>query len=352
VFFIIHVFTSAAVNYLPKVRILFDSIKKFHSEFVIHLALPDKKPGWLSANGEGIESIITIDDLDIPEKKAWIFKHNVVELSTGIKPFVLNYLLNRHDCTAVLYFDPDIVLFSRLDDLLQELLSGSIALTPHLTKPIDSNDLDSIKDHEIYSSLRNGVYNLGFIGVKNDANGRSFGKWWADRLLHFCRDNPEIGLFTDQKWIDLVPVFFDGVRILKNTRFNVATWNINTRQVEGSISTKITVDGNPLGFYHFTGWDSGNHFAQALKYGGHNHALLSLLNWYNEMLINDPIAQNTKWGFQTFSNGQEIDSKHRLIYRMRSDLQQEFPDPFEANQSHCYLNWYKSRAHIEHRSLF
>ena len=40
----IHVFTSAACNYIPKVRVLINSIKKWHPEWVIHLALSDKLP--------------------------------------------------------------------------------------------------------------------------------------------------------------------------------------------------------------------------------------------------------------------------------------------------------------------
>ncbi|PKG22763.1 glycosyl transferase [Niallia nealsonii] len=348
----IHVFTSAAINYLPKVRILFESIKKYHPEFIIHLALPDKKPDWFNAPNEGIDSIITIEDLDIPNKTSWIFKHSIVELSTAIKPFVLNYLLKREDCSAVLYFDPDIVLFSRLDDLIGELNTGSILITPHLTKPAPKENLDSIRDHEIYSSLRNGIYNLGFFGVKNDENGEAFGKWWSERLYHFCQDSPETGLFTDQKWIDFVPVYFNGVIILKNARFNVATWNLSTRNIQGFDINSITVDGKPLGFYHFTGWDNGSHLLQAQKYGGHTETVSILLNWYEQKIKKDSIAEKNTWGYGTFSNGKPIVNNQRLIYRSRSDLQAVFPNPFEATHSHCYYNWFNTRAIIEHRSLF
>jgi hypothetical protein len=44
---VLHVFTSAAVNYLPKVRILCRSIRKHHPEAVIHLVLADERPQWL-----------------------------------------------------------------------------------------------------------------------------------------------------------------------------------------------------------------------------------------------------------------------------------------------------------------
>jgi hypothetical protein len=38
------------------------------------------------------------------------------------------------------------------------------------------------------------------------------------------------GLFTDQKWLNFAPVFFDGVSIIRSSRHNVATWNLTTRR--------------------------------------------------------------------------------------------------------------------------
>jgi hypothetical protein len=130
----------------------------------------------------------------------------------------------------VLYFDPDMVLFSRLDDLLAELDQGNVALTPHLTVP--ESTLDAVRDNEI-SALKHGVYNLGFLGVRNTEEGRRFARWWADRVYHFCVDDIPGGLFTDQRWIDLAPAMFDGVGILKNSRFNVATWKAISRPGSG-----------------------------------------------------------------------------------------------------------------------
>ena len=38
----VHVFTSAAFNYIPKVRMLFNSLREHHPEWRLHLALADE----------------------------------------------------------------------------------------------------------------------------------------------------------------------------------------------------------------------------------------------------------------------------------------------------------------------
>ena len=323
------------------------SLKTHHPEFIVHFVVADEIPAWLDAANEPFDSIIPLGDLGIPNLKSWIFRHSIVELATGIKPYAFRAFLARPGCRAVIYFDPDIVLFSRLDDLIGELEKGSILLTPHQTKPEES--LEAVVDNEI-CSLRTGVFNLGFLAVLNDDQGHAFTDWWAKRLYYFCQAAYDQHLFTDQKWINLVPIFFDRVRILKNSRFNVATWNITTRCLEGSFRKGFTVDGEPLGFYHFSGFDSGDIHLMANKYAGDNRAVMSLIAWYNEN-TKDQI-QKIPWAFGCFSNGMEITKGHRAIYRLRSDLQEAFPDPFSATTDKIsYHQWYEWRAAIEHPDL-
>src|SRR5689334_10251779 len=265
------------MNYLPKVRALCRSIKKFHPEAVVHLALADLKPEGFPGPGEPFESVLGIDALDIPDWRGWSFMHDVVELSTAIKPFALAKLLDEPGCEKVLYFDPDMVLFSRVDDLIEGLSTSNVAITPHQNKP--ETTLDAVMDNEV-TSLRMGVFNLGFIGVANTDEGRRFTGWWADRVYYFCRGDVRLGIFTDQKWINFAPVFFDGVWIMKSSRHNVATWNLTTRRFTGSLAEGYRVDGEPLGFYHFTGFDSGAHRMMAMKNATGNRAVQELIAWY------------------------------------------------------------------------
>jgi len=341
-------FTSAATNYLPKVRKLCNSLRQYHPEFEIVLALADQRSPHVDFSGEPIDRVIALDDLDIPDRHRWTYFHTIVELATAIKPYVLVDLLNDPDVDRVLYFDPDMVLFSRLDDMLESLDGANVVLTPHLTSP--ESTLEGIRDNEI-SALKHGVYNLGFVGVRNTPEGRRFAGWWADRIYHFCVADIPGGLFTDQRWIDLVPAFFDGVGILKTTRFNVATWNIPTRRVTGDHQQGFLVDGQPLGFYHFTGFDSGAHRVMAGKYAADNPAVAELIEWYSDAAKFDdaePAAQ-VAWAYGRYSDGQAIPVGHRRLYRARPDLQAAFPDPFAAEG---LPRWMQSQGPLEHPEYF
>lgn len=346
----IHVFTSAACNYLPKVRVLIESIRKFHPEWVIHLALADRLPEGVALSDELFDEIHPLESLGISNWLGWAFCHSIVELSTAIKPFLMARLLAREDCAGVIYLDPDTVLFSRLDDVVEAISHSNIALTPHLTVPGES--MASVMDNEI-SSLKRGIYNLGFIAVAATNIGREFAQWWSERLYYFCRAEIHNGLFTDQRWIDLVPAFFEGVYILRTSRLNVAPWNISARQLSGQLPGAIMVDGQPLGFYHFTGFDSGAHNVMVHKHASEQRAVHELVRWYADtisVLAREPLSQ-VAWAFSRFDDGDVIPKAARLVYRERPDLQQAFGNPF-STQGGGYKAWWEGQGRVEYPRLF
>ncbi len=351
----IYAFTSAALNYLPKARLCLGSLRRFHPEFRLVYALADRLPPDTAIEESCVDEVIAVEDLPELAAPSWIFQHTIVELSTGIKGAVLQNLLARDDCEAVLYFDPDIVLFSRLDDLVDRLRSANLVLTPHQIRP--ESTIQRIVDNEI-GSLKWGIFNLGFLGVRNTQVGREFAAWWAERLRHFCFDRLEAGLFTDQKWLNHAPSFFDGVDILKEPRFNVATWNITTREMAGEAPDAVTIDGKPLGFYHFTGFDSGAHGIMATRNGAGNATLQALIQWYEHAIAvaeNDRLA-HLPWAFGTYTNGTPIERSHRRIYGMRANLQQAYPDPFDtqskvAGEFPSFFAWVNARAAVEYPEL-
>lgn len=345
-----HVFTSAACNYIPKVRALVASIRKHHPDWRVHLALSDEVPDGCDLSQEPFDEIHPAAGLGIPDFAGWAFCHDIVELSTAIKPFLLARLLERPDCGGVVYLDPDTLVFSPLHEVVAALEQSSIGLTPHLVTP--EPDLVGVMDNEI-AALKHGIYNLGFVAVAPTVTGRRFAGWWADRCYHFCRDAIPHGLFTDQRWIDLVPAFFEDVCILRSTRLNVASWNVSTRAVTGTVPEGVEVDGAPLGFYHFTGFDSGAHRTMAWKHASDQPAVKAIIDWYAATIAElgrDPLC-SVPWAYGAFTDGSPIPEAARLVYRERVDLQRAFPDPF-ATTAGGYRRWWESQGRIEYPALF
>jgi hypothetical protein len=344
----VHVFTSAAFNYIPKVRMLFQSLRRHHPEWRLHLALADELRPEIDLKDEPFDEVCSLADLDIPLWRGWAYCHTIVELATAIKPFMLARLLQQPGCKKVLYMDPDTVAFSRLDDILEALDHSSIVLTPHQTKPETS--LAAVMDNEI-CSLKHGIYNLGFIAVSADNTGKAFAEWWGERIYHFCRADIPNGLFTDQRWIDLVPAFFEGVAVMRSSRHNVSTWNLTTRRLSMGAGGQYLSDGEPLGFYHFTGFDSGAHRIMAAKNAGDNPTVHQLVDWYDsetQKLAADPLAKE-RWAYGFYSDGTPIGKAERIVYRERVDLQAAFPDPFDAS---TFLQWWMNQGKVEFPDLF
>jgi len=271
--------------------------------------------------------------LGIPNLKAWLFKHTLVEVCTAIKGFYAKQMIMSGSCDALFYFDPDIVILDSLAPLLKQFESSSILLTPHQLEPEEYGS--AIEDNEI-CSLKHGIYNLGFLGLKHSANGKKFADWWCKRLENYCYDDIPNGLFTDQRWVDLAPAFFEEVAIIRDPGCNVATWNLTHRHVTGSLSEGFKVNGDhPLRFYHFSGFDSGAQLHQLFVYGQSMPALIELRNWYiKQCAMNGSLEfADLIWQYEKYNNGRSIAKQHRRVYRDDPQLQLNMPDPFAASES-------------------
>src|SRR3712207_658874 len=128
-------FTSITNNYLPKARALAHSVKRHAPEVSFVLLLAEDVNESLLRPDDPFDRILTVDELGVPELKQWLFMHTVVEVCTAIKGHGIAHLLDSEEDTAVLYFDPDMVLYSRPDSLFAHFEDASVLLTPHTTEP-------------------------------------------------------------------------------------------------------------------------------------------------------------------------------------------------------------------------
>jgi hypothetical protein len=336
----VHCYTSVSFSYLDRARVLAETLRRFHPDWTLWLCLSDREPPGFhfDIEKEQFDHLVRIDELGIPALPGWIFTHNVVELCTAVKGRMLCKMFEA-GAQKVIYLDPDIAVFESLAHIPELLNQHSIVLTPHLLAP--ERTTYGVLDNEI-GSLKHGVYNLGFIAVRACDEGLQFSRWWSNRLHDHCYEDIPAGIFTDQRWCDLVPAFFSGTHILRDPGYNVACWNLSNRPIEMRRNGEISVLAHPLRFFHFTKVDTVG--ASVLeRYSNGRCEAFELLRWYRERLaIHKPEGLPTGWwAFGHYDDGAPIDRKHRITYRDRLDLRSRFPNPFAGGED-SFQAWYLS----------
>jgi hypothetical protein len=245
-------FTLCSSNYLAHARTLGESVRRHHpsARFVIGLVdriaegVPEKiLSGW---------ELLPVEQLSIPGFADMASRYNIVELNTAVKPFYLEYLYSQSvTVDAVIYLDPDMVLFSPMTRVLERLHTHSLVFTPH---SCSADDSALVIDYE-RAMLSTGVFNLGFLATRRSKDTDRFARWWQRRLFEHCYYRPGTGLFVDQIWANLAPVYFESAFIERDPGHNVAYWNLFERKL-ARVAGGYVVNGSvPLVFFHFTNYN-------------------------------------------------------------------------------------------------
>lgn len=248
------VFTICSNNYLSEAIVLGDSLTSNGLNrdcFKIYLA--DKFSQEIDYSSI-VYDIIEVESTVIPDFEKIKESYNIIEFNTAVKPSLFKALMNDFPNENLFsYLDPDIYVISDFEKCVTaEIEKNSILLTPHITEPLSINTLPFENDF-----LNYGIYNLGFLAVLRAEETFNFLHWWEQRTINMGVINVENGLFVDQLWINLVPIFFSKVKITYNLGLNVAFWNINQRKIEKK-SKLYYVRNYELIFIHFSSLDFKN----------------------------------------------------------------------------------------------
>ncbi|MDB5476428.1 MAG: hypothetical protein JWP49_1939 [Phenylobacterium sp.] len=330
-------YSSFTFSYLNRARVLFQTLRRFHPDWELVALITDKPPQGFKFDPakEPFDRVVWAQDLGIADFQGWLFKHDVVEVCTAVKgPFI--HQACSSGAEVAIYLDPDTALFETLDPLLDLLQDHDILLTPHLIDPND--DPASIADNDL-SASRTGIFNLGFVAIRTNGEGARFAKWWNDRLLSYCYDDMPAGLFVDQRWCDHVPALFDKVKVVRDPGYNVASWNLSKRTVAVQKDGRITVNGSPLRFWHFTKLGPLGD-VMTKKYAGQNFPVYEIWGWYKRQVAaaTDAAIPQRWWAYDSYADGTAIEKPQRVLYRQRTDLQAAYPDPFAAGPG-SYKQW-------------
>ena len=242
--------TIATEAFLPWALVLFDALARHHphaARVLLYVRAGDE--AHRVPRVEGVTVLAVEDLVDAATEATLRRRYGIAELCFALKPRLLRHCLDRFGERAV-YLDSDLDVQGRLDQAMIELEGANVVLTPHLDAPLP---YDGKRPSEL-TILRAGSFNAGFVAVSESPEARAFLEWWDTRAAHWGFVAPEWGYQGDQKWLDLAPLLFRGVAVLRDLGSNVGAWSLHVRRVERG-PRGYTVNGSPLAFFHFSGFD-------------------------------------------------------------------------------------------------
>ncbi len=339
------IFTIVAKNYIGLGEILGKSLLQHNANIDFYIIVADE-----------FEKIVDIpNNVKIARKilqysnEEWIdmsFKYNLTEFCTAIKPAVFQYFF-KEGYEKVIYFDPDIYIYSSIKEILDILNDKEIVVTPHICGVHTKYNGDQPE----WNLNVNGIFNLGFCGAKNTRSSQIIMEWWTERLKDQCFMERSIGQFTDQKWMDWIPALGEEnkISIIRNLGMNLAPWNFFERKIVENSDGEFHVvfreeDRNEerkdkLVFVHYSGFNYNKLKEGIIEHKGlnlnHYPDLDIILSKYGDAIHNDSktfdkfISQ--KYSYARFDNNIPINSFHRRLYHGIPDEIRHNINPFSSD---------------------
>ncbi|WP_265593787.1 glycosyltransferase family 4 protein [Verrucomicrobium sp. BvORR034] len=343
--------TIVSSNYLARAFVLVDSLKAHHPDVDFWMLLIDDHAlGPLAQEAvdrRGIH-LLRVHEIQLAATEVANFRfiYDLTEVATAYKPWTME-TVTRLSGRHVFYIDPDIEFFQPLTSLVDAVEAHELVLTPHVLHPMQREGCQP-SEADIMGS---GIYNLGFLGMNRAAASKVTG-WWCERLLRECYSAPEEQRFTDQRWIDFAPCFFD-CHISKDETFNVAYWNVDQRQVTLENGTYF-VNNRQLSFFHYSGLDEKVPHLLTRHHQGRPRVLLSEHEALTELtrsyiravhLAEQECADTTaEYPFLRFAGGERISRSLRRIFlkelvKAEKEHRVPPPSPFAPGGEEPFFDW-------------
>jgi glycosyltransferase involved in cell wall biosynthesis len=308
--------TIVARNYLPRARVLAKSLRVHHPECTLRVLVIDGVPN--EPTGDEPFSTLSLGDIGLGDElgRQMAAIYSVLEFSTAVKAWLLTSLLQTTG-RPVLYFDPDIEIFGEVGHLADLAAQHGVVVTPHHLRPLPRDGRTPVEA----DFLATGIYNLGFIGTGVGAIDSGFLQFWRERLERDALvDYPNM-MFTDQRWVDFIGCFPH--HVIGDPGCNVAYWNIGQRSLT-RYGDAVSVDGQPLVFFHFSGFDPDRPHLLSVNQGERPRVFLSdhpvlagLCRHYRDEVVAEGYVDDlsTPYGWSVTPAGLVMTPVYRRSYR-------------------------------------
>lgn len=326
--------TIIANNYSEYAQLLAKSYKKHHPDHKFYVLFLDdivKK----SKDYIGIK-LTEVDN--IPELKEMLFRYDILETSTAVKPFFLEWLLKKDNAEKIFYFDPDIYIYQPVIRLLDSLDTNDCVLVPHVTTPALDDKLPDEWDF-----VKAGIYNLGFAGFRNSKQTIKYLKWWQDKTYHYGYSDIDNHMFVDQKWMDFAPSYLK-TEIVRDKGYDVAYWNLH--EYIGKVSA------NEVVFFHFSGFNYQDNKVSKYQNRHTRQSIGEYRNFYDDYAekirsISQGSNKKYRYPYNYFENGVFVAKPLRKIFDwLKENSEKKFTnDPFSIGNK-SYYNFLISKLNL------
>ena len=235
-------------SHVPLMNTLAKSVQR-HFQGRIYLLVVDSDDPDLVPEGTTLVRLSDVIETAVWQEMA--SRYNILELCCALKSYLMRFLAKTVG-RPIIYLDADTYLLAPLTPLLPKTPDFSVLLTPHLFTPLPGDS-----HAEEIGMLKVGVYNGGMVGVGLGEDGIRFLDWWLDRVTRYGYDSREHGVFTDQKWLDLVPCFFRSVHVSQAIGLNVGHWRVcSERDFDEDSKGNLQFCGEMVTHMHMSGFKS------------------------------------------------------------------------------------------------
>jgi len=164
----------------------------------------------------------------------------VAEYCWTLSPCLPWYVMQEHlEIDFITYLDADLLFYSDVQPLFDEIGDASIAIIEHRFSP-------RLQDREV-----NGRFCVEWVSFRRDQESLACLSKWRAQCIEWCYYRLEDGKMGDQKYLDEWPSLYSSCHILMHPGAGIAPWNYEQFSFGRNEINQITVEDSPLIFYHF-----------------------------------------------------------------------------------------------------
>lgn len=217
------------------------SLKRYCSDAHVHvLCMDDQTRDILEQLNLKDVTYLSLSEVEDESLLAVKPHRSKAEYCWTLSPCLPWYVLkNNSSVDAITYLDADLLFYSSLQPLFDEIGEASIVTIEHRFP-------SEFKHLEV-----NGRFCVEWVGFRRDEQGMACLSKWREQCIEWCFHRLEENRMGDQKYLDQWPEAYDGLHILENIGAGVAPWNYSQYVFDHDARGSISVDNKPLIFYHF-----------------------------------------------------------------------------------------------------